>query len=141
MSHPLSVRFRRDEVLAGLKTEASARKVSTSALAEELIEEGLRVRRHPLIAFRDGATGRRAGIVGGADVWEVIGAVVGGDVPVPDREARAVDLFGLSTLQVAAALDYYAAFTDEIDAEIAANLAAATEMEAAWRRRQSLLAG
>jgi hypothetical protein len=38
-------------------------------------------------------------------------------------------------------LDYYASFTAEIDDEIAANLKAADEAEAAWRRRQDVLAG
>lgn len=141
MPHPLSVRFRRSEVVARLKAEASARKLSTSALAEELIEEGLRLRRHPLVVFRDGVTGRRAALLGGPDIWEVIGGLVGGDVPGPDRVARAVELFGLSSEQVAAALDYYAAFPEEIDAEVSANTAAAEEAEATWRRRQRLLAG
>jgi hypothetical protein len=137
----MSIRFRRAEVLEQLKTEAGARQLSSSALAEELIEEGLRSRRHPLVIFRDGPAGRRAGLAGGPDVWEVIGGLVGGDVAVADRINRAVDLFGLSPLQVSAALDYYADFTSEIDDEIAANLATADEAEAAWRRRQDLLAG
>jgi multidrug resistance efflux pump len=38
-------------------------------------------------------------------------------------------------------LSYFTAFTDEIDAELAANRAAADEAEADWRRRQDLLAG
>jgi hypothetical protein len=141
MTHPLSVRFRTSEVLDALKTEAAVRKVSSSALAEELIEEGLRLRRHPLIVFRDGATGRRAGLVSGPDIWEVIGGLVGGDVPTAERIGRAVKVFGLSREQVSAALDYYAAFPDEVDAEIATNAAVAEEAEALWRRRQQLLAG
>ena len=139
--HPLSIRFRSQEALQRLKAEAAARKLSSSALAEELIEEGLRLRRHPLVVFRDGATGRRAGLVGGPDIWEVVAGMVGGDVPVPERVSRAVDLFGLSPEEVAAALDYYAAFPEEINGEIAANAAAAEESEALWRRRQQLLAG
>lgn len=141
MTHPLSVRFRRVEVLERLKGEATAHRLSTSALAEELIEEGLRLRRHPVLVFRDGPTGRRAGLASGPDVWEVIGGVVGGDVPAADRISRAAQLFGLPPEHVAAALDYYAEFTDEVDAELAANLAAADEAEAIWRRRQQLLAG
>ncbi|MDQ1360252.1 MAG: hypothetical protein QOJ44_629 [Acidimicrobiaceae bacterium] len=140
-NHPLSVRFHSARVLERLKGEAAARQVSASALAEELIEEGLRQRRHPLIVFRDGATGRRAGLVGGPDVWEVIAGLVGGDVPVPQRIERAVELFNLSTEQVSAALDYYADLPEEIDAEIAANTAATEEAETLWRRRQQLLAG
>ena len=48
---------------------------------------------------------------------------------------------GLLRRQIDAALDYYADFTAEIDEEIAMNVAAADELEAAWRRRQGLLAG
>lgn len=140
MVTPVSIRFRRAEVAEQLKAEAGARRVSSSALAEELIEEGLRTRHHPLIVFRDGASGRRAALVGGPDVSEVIGGLVGGDVPAQDRLERAVEVFGLSARQVDAALDYYAAYTSEIDGEIEANQVAADEAEEAWRRRQGLLA-
>jgi len=135
------VRFHRSEELERLKAEASSRGISTSGLAEELIEEGLRVRRHPLIVFRDGASGRRAGLIDGPDVWEVIGGIVGGDVPVAERVDRAVSIFGVAPERVAAALDYYAAYPEEIDGAIAANAAAAEESEATWRRRRQLLAG
>lgn len=139
MTHPVSVRFSRPEVVARLKAEAAARGESSSALAEELIDEGLRTRRHPLIVFRDGPTGRRAGLAGGPDVWEVASGIVGGDVAADGRRARAVEVFGLSPRQVDAALGYYAEFTDEIDAAIAANEAAADEAERLWRRQQSLI--
>jgi hypothetical protein len=141
MMHPVSVRFRRAGVAERLKAEAAARGESSSALAEELIDEGLRTRRHPLVVFRDGPTGRRAALAGGPDVWEVVGGIVGGDVPAAKRVDRAVRVFGLRREQVDAALAYYAEFTAEIDAEIAANVAAAEEAEAQWRRRQALLAG
>jgi hypothetical protein len=140
MPHPLSIRFRQPEVRDRLMAEATARRLSSSALAEELIEEGLRQRAHPLVVFRDGASGRRAGLVGGPDIWEVIAGMLDGDVPVDDRVERAVDLFGVSPEQVGAALDYYASFSNEIDAEINSNLLAAEEAEAHWHRRQRLLA-
>ena len=141
MTHPLSVRFHRSDVLERLKVEASSRRVSTSALAEELIEEGLRLRRHPLIVFREGASGRRAALIDGPDVWEVVGGIVRGDVPVAERVERAVSVFGLAPERVSAALDYYAAYPEEIDDAIAANVAAAEESEELWRRRRQLLAG
>jgi hypothetical protein len=141
MVTPMSIRFRRSGVLEQLKAEAGARHVSSSALAEELIEEGLRTRRHPFIVFRDGPSGRRAGLIGGPDLWEIIGGLVGGDVPAEARIERAVDVFGFNHVQVSAALDYYADFTTEIDHEIATNLAVADEAEEAWKRRQALLAG
>lgn len=141
MAHPVSVRFSRPGVAERLKAEAAARRESSSSLAEELIDEGLRMRRHPLVGFRDGPTGRRAGLVGGPDIWEVVAGMVGGDVPADGRIERAVELYGLRTQQVEAALAYYAEFTDEIDAEIASNADAASEAERLWQRRRDLLAG
>ena len=141
MAHPVSVRFSRPGVAERLKAEAVARGESSSSIAEELIDEGLRIRRHPLVGFRDGPTGRRAGLVGGPDIWEVVGGIVGGDVPAGERVGRAVDLYGLRPQQVEASLAYYAEFTEEIDAEIAANAEAAEEAERLWQRRRDLLAG
>jgi hypothetical protein len=140
MTHPVSVRFRDPRIIDDLKGEASARDRSASALAEELIDEGLRMRRHPLVMFRDGASGRRATLVAGPDVWEVIGGLIGGDVRPSERVERAVELFGLRPEQVDATLAYYADYTSEIDAEIEANQAAAEAAEAHWRRQQDLLA-
>ena len=141
MSHPVSVRFHDPRVAEQLKSEAIARSRSTSALAEELIDEGLRARRHPLVSFRDGPAGRRAYVSGGPDIWEVIEGLVGGDVAPDKRVTRAVDVFGLRREQVEAALAYYAEFTEEIDAQVDANRRAAEEAEALWRRQQVLLAG
>lgn len=141
MAHPVSVRFSRIEVAERLKAEAAARRQSSSSLAEELIDEGLRSRRHPLVVFRDGPTGRRAGLVGGPDVWELVAGIVGGDVAVAERVDRAVEVFASRHQQVEAALAYYAEHTGEIDAEIAANSAAADEAERLWKRRQDLLDG
>jgi hypothetical protein len=141
MSHPVSVRFHDPLVADQLKAEAIARSASTSSLAEELIDEGLRTRRHPLVSFRDGPAGRRAHLVGGPDVWEVVEGLIGGDVPVAERITRAVEVFGLPGQLVEAALAYYAEFTEEIDGQVGANRKAAEEAEAQWRRRQDLLAG
>nr|MDQ3641270.1 hypothetical protein [Actinomycetota bacterium] len=104
MTHPVSLRFRNPDVAERLKEEARAQDRSASALAEELIDEGLRTRRHPLISFRDGPTGRRAALVGGPDVWEVVAGLVGGDVSPDDRIQRAVEVFGLRPEQVDAVL-------------------------------------
>ena len=141
MSHPVSVRFHDPRVAEQLRSEAATRSASTSALAEELIDEGLRARRHPLVSFRDGPAGRRAHVGGGPDIWEVIEGLVGGDVPPGKRISRAVEVFGLRREQVEAALAYYAEFTEEVDAQIDANRRAAEEAEALWRRQQDLLAG
>lgn len=141
MTHPVSVRFHDSEVAERLKSEAAARGASASALAEELIDEGLRTRHHPLISFRDGPTGRRACLSSGPDIWEVVDGLVGSDVAPADRVSRAVEIFGLRREQVDAALAYYAEFTGEIDTRIEANRRAAEEAEARWRRQQDLLSG
>lgn len=137
----MSVRFHDPRVAERLKEEAAAGASSASALAEELIDEGLRSRRHPMIAFRAGPSGRRSCVIGAADVWEIVGAVVGGDVAPSRRLARAADQLGLRPEQVDAAMAYYAEFTDEVDGLIEANRRAADEAEQLWRRRQELLAG
>lgn len=140
MAQPVSVRFRDQRVVERLRLESATRGRSKSALAEELIDEGLRQRRHPLVTFRDAVGGRRPALVGGPELWEVVDGIVGGDVPPAQRVGRAGDLFGLRRAEVDAALAYYAEFTDEIDDDIAANRAAAAEAEDRWRRQNDLLA-
>lgn len=140
MAHPISVRFRDPGVPDQLKAEARATGTSASALAEELITEGLRTRRHPLVTFRPGPAGRRPALIDGPDIWEVVGGLVGGDVSPGDRVERAVEVFGLRHAQVQAALAYYAEFTEEIDDWIRANAEYAARAEALWRREQELLA-
>lgn len=138
MGHPIPIRFKDATVEARLRQVAGHR--ALSSLAEELIDEGLRMRRHDLIVFRAGRAGRRAALAGGPDVWEVIAGTVGGDVPAEERRARAVTVLGLRPAAIDAALGYYAEFTDEIDELIAANEAAADEAEQRWRRTNDLLA-
>lgn len=103
-------------------------------------DEGLRMDAHPAVTFRDGPAGRRAVLIGGPEVADVIGTMVGGDVPVEQRCSRAAELLELSMGMVEAALAYYADHTDEIDAEIAARAQAAEEAETAWRQQRALLA-
>ena len=140
MAHPVSVRFQDPRVADEMKAEARAAGTSASALAEQLIVEGLRMRRHPRVIFRSGPAGRRPGLVDGPDIWEIIGGLVGGDVPAEQRIDRAVAEFGLRRGQVEAALAYYAEFTDEIDSWIRHNNEYAARAEALWRREQELLA-
>src|ERR1700684_2853367 len=49
--------------------------MSLSSAANRLVDEALRTSEHPGISFRPGPTGRRAGLTGGPDVWEVVRAV------------------------------------------------------------------
>jgi hypothetical protein len=135
-----SIRFGRADVHRRLREAAARRGTSASALAEQLIDEGLRAAAHPLITFRDGPTGRRAALIHGPDVWEVVAALVGSDTPPARRQARVAHLLGLSPTQVSAAMDYYAEFTTEIDQRIALNRAEADRQLALWEQKQRLLA-
>jgi hypothetical protein len=49
--------------------------MSLSSATNRLVDEALRTNEHPGVVFRPGPTGRRAGLVGGPDVWEVVRAV------------------------------------------------------------------
>jgi len=91
-------------------------------------------------SLRDGPTGRRAGLIGGPDIWEVVAGMLGGDVAPDERIDRTIELYGLRSQQVEAALGYYAEFSDEIDVQIATNADAAEEGERLWQRRRDLLA-
>jgi uncharacterized protein (DUF433 family) len=86
---------------------------SRNSLAERLLDEGLRTDGHPLIAFRAGASGlRRPALVGTRlYIWQVIDTLRDGGNAVP----AAAEYLGLTELQVRAAVDYYADFTDEVD--------------------------
>ena len=111
----LSIRFSDAAHHERLRSAASRAGTSLSPLAEELIEEGLRMRDHPRVVFREGPSGRRPALASGPEIIDVIGAIVGGDVPKPDRRARAAEILAISPSDVDAALGYYAEFTEEID--------------------------
>ena len=135
----VSIRFSDDPLHQRLKDNAHRRNVGISTLAERLIDEGLRMDAHPSVTFRDGPAGRRPALVGGPEIVDVIGAIVNGDVPVDRRRARAAELLGVTEAMIDAALGYYADFTEEIDAGLAARAEAAEAAEAAWRRQRALL--
>ncbi len=99
---------------------------------------------HPAIVFRDGPTGRRAVVVGGPDVWEIVRAVKSArahesELDSDETVALVVGNTGASARQVRAAIRYWSQFPDEIDAQI--ELADEAEQHAleAWRREQDLL--
>src|SRR5260370_23904548 len=71
MTTPLSIRFD-DRLLARLRRLANATSGTTSALAQRLIDEGLRMADHPGVIFKDGPSGRRAALAYGPDVWEIV---------------------------------------------------------------------
>ena len=96
---------------------------------------------HPGVVFRDGPSGRRAGLASGPDVWEVAGLLRGLSGSVEERVANAAVQLGLTESQVRSTSRYYAEFTDEIDAEIALNDDIADRELAAWENERRLLSG
>ena len=106
-----------DELAERLRLRARAAGETLSDRLRRYAEEGTRHEEHPLIAFRDGPTGRRAGLLGGPDVWEV--AMWAEDLAAEaDPVAALVEDSILTRSQVDAALRYRAAYPDEIAARI-----------------------
>ena len=62
------------ETLSALRERSAHSGEPIVRLAQRYIGEGMRLDRHPGIIFRDGPAGRRAVVIGGPDVWEVIAA-------------------------------------------------------------------
>lgn len=111
-----------------------------SHLAQCLLDEGLRMEAHPGITFRSGPAGRRPGIVGGPDVWEVARIFQAIKGAHKDVIKRTVQHTGLSAEQVRIALKYYAEYKDEIDQWIQRADEEADRAETMWQRQQGLVA-
>ena len=137
MARPTSFRLS-SELLGRLEEEAAIGGATVSALVTELLEEGLRVRRFPGVVFRDGPVGRRAGLVDGPDVWEIIRDVRAASGRGEAKIRRVADNAGLTTSQVRLAVDYYAAFPAEIDARLAAEERSAAQLRELVARRERL---
>jgi hypothetical protein len=120
--------------------------MSLSSAANRLVDEALRMSEHPGIVFRPGPTGRRAGLAGGPDVWEVVRAVKSAraaepGLPEDDLLNLVAENTGMPARLIRVAVRYWASCPDEIDAEITAAEAAEDAAEDAWRRERHLLAG
>jgi hypothetical protein len=128
------------DVLDRLDRRSQAVGTNRSRLAERYVDEGTRMDEHPGIVFRGGPMGRRAGLVGGPDVWELVATLKSGEVRGEEAISATAELLDLTDSQVRAAVRYYGAFTEEIDRRIALNDEEADEAEAAWQREQAALA-
>ena len=100
---------------------------------------------HPGVIFRDGQTGRRAVLVGGPDVREVIRSVRSARASEPDLDADEIVALvstntGVPTRLIETAIRYWAAYPDEIDVWIDEVESFEEQALLAWERRQDLLA-
>jgi hypothetical protein len=134
VGHSLTFRTR-PEVLDQLQKQANQVHMPKTALAERYVKEGLVIDQFPGIVFRSGPSGRRPGLAGGPDVWEV--------VEVFQAEAndlgRTAENLGLRAGLVEAAVRFYASQQAEIDAAIESNRQLMEEAALAYRREQELL--
>ena len=107
------------EIVKAIGELAEASGKDFSAMAVDVLAEGVKMRRCPGIVFVDGPAGRRARILGtGLEVWEIIATYKSLDRDLTHlREAY----HWLAEPQLRAALGYYAAYPDEIDRHIASN--------------------
>ena len=138
MARPTSFRLP-EELLERLEDDARTSGASVTSLVAMLLDEGLKTRHYPGIVYRDGAMGRRAGIVGGPDVWEVVRDLRHGRGRGMARLAAVAQELGLPAARVQLAADFYATFPDEIDAMIEIDDATARRVRALVERRERLL--
>ena len=114
----MNISVRLDDRLAQkLKLSAAAAGETVSDRLRRYAEEGARRDEHPMITFRDGPTGRRAGLITGPDVWEI--AMWIDELSGATDSAKTLARDGVVTrAQIDAALRYRAAYPEEIQARI-----------------------
>lgn len=93
-----------------------------------MVNEALAAQRFPGIVFRDGPTGRRAGLATGPDVWEIVRDLQRHSAEA-DPTRLVVEETGLVPEQIALASDYYAVFPDEVDDRIALDTKAYEQLQ------------
>ena len=135
----LTIRVDRD-TLASLDARRRRGGESKARLAQRYIVEGMEMEDHPGIVFRDGPGGRRAGLLGGPDVWQVIAVLKDSKEKREAAIRHAAEWLSIRPDQVRAAVSYYGQHQREIDEWIRRNDEEAEAAEAAWRREQELLA-
>jgi hypothetical protein len=123
------------DVVDRLERRGARAGLNKSRLAERYIDEGVRMDDHPGIVFRDGPTGRRAGLAAGPDVWEVIGALRSTGLEEDDVIRAAAAWSSLSVRQVRDAVGYYSEYPAEIDERIGRNEDEADAAERRWREQ------
>lgn len=144
MSAPRSVRFD-DDVVRRIDRYVRAHPGSSvSSVTNQFVDEALRTGDHPGVHFRPGPTGRRAALIAGPDVWEVIATLQSIRREEPEREgddlvAAVAEALGVPDRRVRVAVGYYAAHPTEVDERIRTNEEVADEAEARWRSEQQVL--
>lgn len=110
---------------------------SSNALAQRLLDESLRLERHPLLRFRQGGSGIRRPALAGTrlDVWQVIETLRSHDGDIDST----ADYFAITPPQVRACVSYYADYRAEVNAYAAAETETAKREQERWEREQRAL--
>ncbi len=140
MPRPTSFRLPED-LLDRLDAASRAGKTSVTSLVAALLDEGLKTRRFPGIVYRDGPAGRRAALLDGPDVWEVVRDLRHTPGKGTARVEHLAAEVGLPAARICLAVDFYAAFADEVDALIGVDDEAAERVRRLGDRRERLLSG
>jgi hypothetical protein len=133
---PISIRLP-EQTVGRLADRADRSHMPSRTLAQRYVEEGLRMDEHPLIRFADGPSGRRARLIGGPDVWEVIAIALDNNGDLAETAAYLESSLGL----MQAAASYYAVYPQEIDERIERNRREAGDAHSAFLAARDALSG
>ena len=144
MAGPTSIRF--DDAVSARLSSYVARHPGTtrSSVAARYVDEGLRMDEYPGIVFRSGPAGRRAVLLGGPDVWEIVRDVKAARTAEPKLKENHVlalveETTGVGRAHIDIALAYWGAYPHEVDAMIAHAEDLERKHTAAHRRTDDLL--
>jgi hypothetical protein len=135
-----STSFRISEQAKERLTDRAEREgMSATALLERLIIEGVDAREHPGIVYRGPAQDRRAALVAGPDVWEVIARLRELEGDEEQRIAVLAEETALSPRQIRIAVDFAARRPEPIEQRIERNEQAADDSRRLAEQRRALL--
>jgi hypothetical protein len=127
------------ETLRALRARSSESGEPIVRLAQRYLKEGMRLDRHRGIIFRDGPAGRRAVVIGGPDVWEVVAAARSAPERGEDLVGALVERVGAPAEKIRIAIHYYGEYPEEVDRFITANEEEAEQLERAIENERRLL--
>jgi hypothetical protein len=126
-------------VVDRLERRSESTGTNKSRLTQRYVDEGIQMDEHPGVIFRDGPAGRRAGLAGSIDIWEVIMVLRGLKESGDEAITVAAELLDLREDRIRTAIDYHQAYPAEVDEWLAFHFADADAAEAAWLREQDAL--
>ena len=117
VASPVSLRLT-DEMTDKVRAMAAVEHRSLAEMVRVLTEEAIKTREFPNIVFVDGPTGRRARLIRGLDVWEILEPYL---VAGKDWEALRRSYPDTEEGMLREAVRYYERYPEEIEARVALN--------------------